>query len=53
VFFAIAAQHGLDQGAEAVSRPSPVARLTMRVIREEAFADASDAPEIPEALPPN
>jgi tRNA nucleotidyltransferase (CCA-adding enzyme) len=28
-------------------------QLTMRVIREEIFADASDAQEISEALPPN
>jgi hypothetical protein len=62
-----AAQHGHNQGAEAVSRPGPVARVseldqalqaylrqvTMRVIREEVFADASDAQEISEALPPN
>jgi hypothetical protein len=27
--------------------------VTMRVIREEVFADASEAQEISEALPPN
>jgi len=27
--------------------------VTLRVIREEVFADASDAREVPEALPPN
>jgi hypothetical protein len=25
--------------------------VTLKVIREEVYADASDAPEIPEALP--
>jgi hypothetical protein len=27
--------------------------ITLRVIREEVFADASEAQEVPEALPPN
>jgi len=27
--------------------------VTLRVIREEVFADTSDAQEVPEALPPN
>jgi hypothetical protein len=27
--------------------------VTLRVIRDEAFADASEAQEVPEALPPN
>ena len=53
--------------ALAVSRPSPgpefseldqalqayLHQVTMRVIREEVFADASEAQEISEALPPN
>ena len=28
-------------------------QVTLRVIRDEVFADASEAQEIPEALPPN
>jgi hypothetical protein len=28
-------------------------QVTLRVIREEVFADASEAQEVPEALPPN
>jgi hypothetical protein len=27
--------------------------VTLRVIRDEVFADASEAQEVPEALPPN
>ena len=27
--------------------------VTLRVIHEEIYSDASDAPEVPEALPPN
>jgi hypothetical protein len=27
--------------------------VTLRIIREEVYADASEAPEVPEALPPN
>jgi hypothetical protein len=27
--------------------------VTLRVIREEVYSDASEAPEVPEALPPN
>jgi hypothetical protein len=27
--------------------------VTLRTIRDEAFADASDAQEVPDALPPN
>jgi hypothetical protein len=27
--------------------------ITLRVIREEVFADAGEAQEVPEALPPN
>src|ERR1700677_1486540 len=38
----------LDQALQAYLH-----QVTMRVIREEVFADASEAPEISEALPPN
>jgi hypothetical protein len=38
----------LDQASQAYLH-----QLTMGVIREEVFADASEAPEISEALPPN
>jgi len=37
----------------AVKTPLSLHQVTMRVIREEVFADASEAQEISEALPPN
>jgi hypothetical protein len=36
-----------------VKTPLSLHQVTMRVIREEVFADASEAQEISEALPPN
>jgi hypothetical protein len=62
-----AAQHGHDQGPkrflDQVLWPefseldqalrAYLHQVTMRVIREEVFADASKAQEISEALPPN
>ena len=38
----------LDQALQAYLH-----QVTLRVIRDEVFADASEAQEIPEALPPN
>jgi hypothetical protein len=38
----------LDQALQAYLH-----QVTLRVIREEVFADASDAQEVPEGLPPN
>ena len=38
----------LDQALQAYLH-----RVTLRVIREEIYADASEAPEVSEALPPN
>jgi hypothetical protein len=43
----------VDSAAQLIDVGGYLHEVTLRVIPDEVFADASEAQEVPEALPPN